>query len=65
MRVTQHRDDGVMVFSLWRDDRCTATFRLSVEDTGRLIALLAAALVEQLGHEPERPAGEAADADCG
>jgi hypothetical protein len=49
LRVTCHPDQGVVVISLWHDDRCTGSFRLPLEDSARLIAVLAAGLADQIG----------------
>lgn len=48
LRVTTHPDQDVVVLSIWQDDRCTATFRLGMADCAPLIALLAAALGDQV-----------------
>jgi hypothetical protein len=37
-------DDGVVVLSLWRDNVCTATFRLGVDDVPEMIETLRAGL---------------------
>jgi hypothetical protein len=49
LRVSCHlddrgADDGVVVLSLWRDNVCTATFRLGVDDVPEMIATLRAGL---------------------
>jgi hypothetical protein len=48
LRVTSHPDDGVVVISLWHGDRCTGSFRLPIEDCGRMIAVLAAGLGDRV-----------------
>lgn len=40
MRVTWHHESGLVVLSLWRDNLCAGTFRLSVEEVPDLIDLL-------------------------
>ena len=43
------------MLSVWQDDRCVGTFRMSVQDVPRLSGLLAAALgdwVDQAGPDP-------------
>ena len=40
MRVSWHQDAGVVVLSLWRENVCTATFRLDPDQVADLIALL-------------------------
>ncbi len=42
LRVTAHRDAGVVVVSLWRDGTCTGTFHLDRADAARLATLLTA-----------------------
>ncbi|MGI9064507.1 MAG: hypothetical protein ACR2FQ_11965 [Pseudonocardiaceae bacterium] len=64
LRVTSHPDEGVVVISLWHDNRCTATFRLPVAEAVRMIAVLAAGLGDQLPEHQPRPA-RAADGGTG
>ncbi|MBM7508112.1 hypothetical protein [Nocardioides salarius] len=40
LRVSWHHDDGLVVLSLWRDNLCTGSFRLRVDEVPGLIALL-------------------------
>ncbi len=40
LRVSWHSEADVVVLSLWRENVCTATFRLAVEDVPDLIAAL-------------------------
>ncbi len=51
MRVTTHPDEGIVVISIWHDDRCTASFRLPMTDCARLIGVLATGLNDQLVEE--------------
>jgi hypothetical protein len=56
LRVTWHPERDLVVLSVWQDDRCVGTFRMSVQDVPRLSGLLAAALgdwVDQGGPDPE------------
>ena len=56
LRVTWHPERDLVVLSVWQDDRCVGTFRMSVQDVPRLSGLLAAALgdwVDQSGHDPQ------------
>jgi hypothetical protein len=46
LRVRWHREDGLVVLSLWRGAECTGTFRLPVEDVPDLIDALRAGLDE-------------------
>lgn len=49
LRATWHHDLGVVNLSVWRGDRCTETFRLTVADSADLIAFLAGGLAEAAG----------------
>jgi hypothetical protein len=40
LRVSWHQEAEVCVLSLWRDNVCTATFRLAIDEVPDLIALL-------------------------
>lgn len=40
LRVSWHHDDGIVVLSLWRDNVCTGSFRLQVDEVPQLVALL-------------------------
>lgn len=51
LRVTTHSDEGIVVLSIWHDDRCTSSFRLPMADAGRLIGVLASGLSDQLVEE--------------
>jgi hypothetical protein len=56
LRVTWHPERDLVVLSVWQDDSCVGTFRMSVQDVPRLSGLLAAALgdwVDQTGPFPE------------
>jgi hypothetical protein len=44
LAVTSHPDDGIVVLSLWLDDRCTGTFRLPIADAPMLIDALTAGM---------------------
>jgi hypothetical protein len=55
LRVSWHPERDLVVLSVWQDDRCVGTFRMSVQDVPRLSGLLAAALgdwVDQTGPFP-------------
>ena len=41
LRASWHLDRGFVNLSVWRGDRCTETFQLSVQDAARLIGYLA------------------------
>ncbi len=51
LRVTIHPDEGIVVLSIWHEDRCTASFRLPMAECGRLIGMLASGLSDQLVEE--------------
>jgi hypothetical protein len=40
LRVTWHPERGIVNVSVWRENRCTETFWLSLEDAGRLASFL-------------------------
>ncbi|MGD9962216.1 hypothetical protein [Nocardioides sp.] len=44
LRVTWHHESGLVVLSLWRDNLCAGTFRLSVVEVPDLIDMLRAGL---------------------
>jgi hypothetical protein len=44
LRVTWHREAGVVVLSLWRGRTCSGTFRLAIEDVPTLVELLRSSL---------------------
>jgi hypothetical protein len=44
LRVSWHSEADLVVLSLWRDNVCAATFRLSVDEVPALIQLLRAGL---------------------
>ncbi|HEU4513118.1 MAG TPA: hypothetical protein VFR87_08430 [Nocardioidaceae bacterium] len=46
LRVSWHREAGVVVLSLWREGVCAGTFRLTVDEVPALIELLRAGLDE-------------------
>jgi hypothetical protein len=54
MRVRWHPDQRLVVLSLWQAGHCTGTFRLPVEDAGRLITVLADSLTDACTAPAER-----------
>ena len=50
LRAAVRSENGTVDLSLWRDDRCRATFRLDPADAARLAHLLVTALSER--HDP-------------
>ena len=53
LRLTWHREVDLVVLSLWREGRCTGTFRLRVSEVPTLIAAL------QQGLEGDIPSSSA------
>lgn len=58
LRVTWHPERDLVVLSVWQDDRCVGTFRMSVQDVPRLSGLLAAALGDWVGQTGPFPGVE-------
>jgi hypothetical protein len=46
LRASWHPARGVVVLSVWQGRRCTATFRLPIDEAPRLISLLADGLAD-------------------
>ena len=44
LRVRWHRQDGLVVLSLWRGPECTGTFRLAIDEVPTLIEALRSGL---------------------
>ena len=44
IRLTWHHEADLVVLSLWRDNLCAASFRLSVDEVPELIEMLRAGL---------------------
>ncbi|QIG45321.1 hypothetical protein G5V58_23490 [Nocardioides anomalus] len=57
LRVSWHSEQDLVVLSLWRDNVCTGTFRLAVEEVPQLIDLLRTGLDRAYRHAPTRPVG--------
>jgi hypothetical protein len=45
LRVSWHQEAGMVVLSLWRDNVCSGSFRLSIDEVPALIEMLRAGLV--------------------
>lgn len=45
LRVSWHEEQGLVILSLWRDNVCAGSFRLSIDEVPDLIELLRAGLV--------------------
>ena len=46
LRITWHHEASVAVVSVWRDDRCSGTVQVAVEDVPALVAVLTQGLAE-------------------
>ena len=46
LRVSWHHESGLVVLSLWRENVCAGSFRLSVDEVPDLIAMLRGGLDE-------------------
>lgn len=55
LAVSSHPEAGVVVLSLWQDDRCTGTFRLPMGDAHALVAALTADMTELPRSPPPSP----------
>ena len=44
LRVSWHHDNGIVVLSLWRENVCSGSFRMAVDDVPDMIATLRAGL---------------------
>ena len=59
LRVSWHREDELVVLSLWNGPRCTGTVRVAAADVPALIEVLQIGLRSQPHQPDQRPAGEA------
>ena len=55
LRLSWHQEAGVVVLSLWRDNVCSGSFRLAVDDVPDMIDALRAGLDAAYRHAPTRP----------
>jgi hypothetical protein len=46
LRVSWHRESGVVVLSLWRDGVCSGSFRLPVDEVPALVEVLRTTLAD-------------------
>jgi hypothetical protein len=46
LRVSWHEEAGIVVLSLWRDNLCAGSFRLSIDEVPALIEMLRSGLVQ-------------------
>jgi hypothetical protein len=59
LRASWHHEVGLLVLSLWREDACVGTVRLSPREAARLAEVIGAGLAEQLPPQelpPDEPA---------
>lgn len=54
LRVSWHSEADIVVLSLWRENVCTATFRLGIDEVPELVDLLRAGLDRAYRHAPTR-----------
>ena len=54
LRVSWHSEADLVVLSMWRDNVCSASFRLSIEEVPELVAMLRAGLDRAYRHAPTR-----------
>ena len=54
LRVSWHSESDLVVLSLWRDNLCVASFRLSIEEVPDLIEMLRSGLDRAYRHAPTR-----------
>ena len=47
LRVSSHPELGLVVLSIWQDERCVATFRLAEHEVPGLVHVLTESLVRQ------------------
>ncbi|QKE84625.1 hypothetical protein [Arthrobacter sp. NEB 688] len=53
LRVTWHPEAGVVVLSVWRDNVCVATTRLSPDEAAGLVEVLASGLADGYDGVPQ------------
>jgi hypothetical protein len=54
LRVSWHSEADLVVLSVWRDNVCAASFRLSIEEVPGLVEMLRAGLDRANRHAPTR-----------
>ena len=57
LRVSWHEDSGLVVLSLWRDNVCAGSFRLTIDDVPALVELLRSGLVRSYEDARDRLGG--------
>jgi hypothetical protein len=61
LRASWHHEAGLLVLSLWREDACVGTARLSPQEAAHLAEVIVAGLAEELPPE-DLPPDQAAPA---
>jgi len=56
LRVSWHPEAGLVVLSLWREDRCVGTFRLEADEVPALVNTLVTGLAAAAADGWSRPA---------
>ena len=54
LRVSWHSEADLVVLSLWRDNLCVGSFRLSIDEVPELITMLRSGLDRAYQHAPRR-----------
>ena len=54
LRVSWHHESGLVVLSLWRDNVCSGSFRLAVDEVPELIRMLSDGLVQSYEQARDR-----------
>jgi hypothetical protein len=57
LRVSWHSEADLVVLSIWRDNVCTASFRLGIDEVPELIDMLRTGLDRAYRHAPTRDVG--------
>ena len=60
LRVSWHSEADLVVVSVWRDNVCAASFRLSIDEVPELIDMLRVGLDRAYRHAPTHEARELA-----
>ena len=54
LRVSWHSEADLVVLSIWRDNVCTASFRLSIDEVPELVEMLRVGMGRAYRHAPTR-----------
>ena len=58
LRVSWHQEAGMVVLSLWRENVCSGSFRLAIDEVPELIDMLRVGLDRAYRHAPTREGRE-------